>query len=57
MATDEPFPTFCKHMQHLLKDHVCHLRQELEADTVQKTGRLELPEAENKLSLPGMWWK
>ena len=41
-------------MQHLLKDHVCRLRQEQEADAVQKKGRLELPEAENKHSLPSM---
>ena len=41
-------------MQHLLKDHVCRLRQEQEADTVRKTGRLELPEAANKHTLPGM---
>ena len=37
-----------------IASNTTHLPQELEADTVQKTGRLKLPEAENIVCLSGM---
>ena len=41
-------------MQYLPKDRMRRLRQEQEADTVQTTGRLPVPEQKIKHSLPDM---
>ena len=54
METDDPVPKWCKHMQDLPKDSVRRLRKQEKADAVQNTGRLQLPEQENKRSLPDM---
>ena len=54
METDGPVPKWYKHMQYLPKDSVRRLRKQEEADAVQNTGRLQLPEQKNKRSLPDM---
>ena len=54
METEDPVPKRFKHTQYLPKDSVRRLRKQEEADAVQNTGRLQLPEQKNKRSLPDM---
>ena len=44
METDGPVPKWYKHMQYLPKDSMRRVRKQEEADAVQNTGRLQLPE-------------
>ena len=54
METDDTVPMWRKHVQYLPTDNVRRLRKEQDADVVQNAGRLQLPEKENKRSLPNM---
>ena len=54
METEGPVPKWYKHMQYLPKDSMRRVRKQEEADAVQNTGRLQLPEQKNKRFLPDM---